>query len=121
MAGYFRPKQTSLALFINLFQYCRLHRSHAMHSPLSSKTNNKLSLFILHSSELSFLVCANALFKYKNIWHFTEFAIYIYCENNRPLSLNVNSTEIHVLYFQFSNKLKKICFVDVMITLSTVI
>ena len=35
MAGYFRPKHTSLTLFINLFQECRLHPSHSMHKPKS--------------------------------------------------------------------------------------
>ena len=30
VAGYIRPKHTSLTLFINLFQECRLHPSHSM-------------------------------------------------------------------------------------------
>ena len=34
MAGYIRPKHTSLTLFINLFQECRLHPSHSMIWPL---------------------------------------------------------------------------------------
>ena len=30
MAGYIRPKHTSLTLFINLFQECRLHPAHSV-------------------------------------------------------------------------------------------
>ena len=30
VAGYIRPKHTSLTLFIDLFQECRLHPSHSM-------------------------------------------------------------------------------------------
>ena len=38
VAGYFRPKHTSLTLFINLFQECRLHLSHSMSAILKLRS-----------------------------------------------------------------------------------
>ena len=48
VAGYIRPKHTSLTLFINLFQECRLHPSDSM----KQAQLGWITFFILHINPL---------------------------------------------------------------------
>ena len=87
VAGYIRPKHTSLTLFINLSQECRLHPSHSM---LWHWSKQKIAICLIHWSE-------NALFQWKLVS--SHWKLNILMENEKLLigSNEMFSSSLHTL------------------------
>ena len=105
MAGYIRPKHTSLTLIINLFQECCLHPSHSMdfvlpiniapcpaESPLVTKVDKLMAALLTNNTMIKVPVYSNIIILRLDKPNINDFSLH---KNNKQRERNLAIWELN--------------------------